>query len=151
MIYSSKAVLPIDHNYGASRIRAYNEQGNKASLEDAMDQLDEARDVALLRSAKYQQALCRYHSRRVQGRAFNIRDLVLCCVQSNKDCHKLSPPWEGPYIIMEVLRPGTYKLHTTNGKVFTNAWNIEQLCHFYPQPLLVVHTFMKLKNDISKT
>ena len=42
-----------------------------------MDQLDEARDIALLRSAKYQQALCWYHNHRVQGQAFNIGDLVL--------------------------------------------------------------------------
>ena len=65
-------------------------------------------------------------------RAFNIGDLVLRLVQSNKDRHKLSLPWEGPYIIMEVLRPGAYKLKTIDGEVFTNAWNIEQLCHFYP-------------------
>ena len=57
-----------------------------------MDQLEEARDVALLRLAKYQQALRWYHSRRVRGRAFNVRDLVLYLVQSNKDRHKLSPP-----------------------------------------------------------
>ena len=57
-----------------------------------MDQLDEARNIALLRSAKYQQALRWYHSRRVWGRAFNVGDLVLRLVQSNKDHHKLSPP-----------------------------------------------------------
>ena len=68
-----------------------------------MDQLDEARDVALLRSAKYQQALRQYHSHRVQGWAFNVGDLVLRLVQSNKNRHKLSPSWEGPYIIAEVL------------------------------------------------
>ena len=90
------------------------------------------RDVALLRLAKYQQVLRRYHSRRVWGQAFNVGDLVLCLVQSNKNCHKLSPPWEGSYIIAEVLRPGTYKLKTIDGEVFVNTWNIEQLCHFYP-------------------
>ena len=42
-----------------------------------MDQLDEAHDVALLHSAKYQQALRRYHSQRVRGRASDIEDLVL--------------------------------------------------------------------------
>jgi hypothetical protein len=42
-----------------------------------MDQLEEARDVALLHSAKYQQALRWYHHRRVRGWAFNVRDLVL--------------------------------------------------------------------------
>ena len=57
-----------------------------------MDQLDEARNIALLRSAKYQQTLCWYHSRQVWDRAFNIGDLVLRLVQSNKDRHKLSPP-----------------------------------------------------------
>ena len=42
-----------------------------------MDQLDEMRNVALLCLAKYQQALRRYHSHRLWGRAFNIGDLVL--------------------------------------------------------------------------
>ena len=95
MVYGSEAILPIDLDYGAPRVRAYDEQGAKASLEDAMDQLDEAHDLALLYLAKYQQALYRYHSHRVQGRAFNVRDLVLHLVQSNKNHHKLSPPWEG--------------------------------------------------------
>ena len=65
-------------------------------------------------------------------RAFNVGDLVLHLIQSNKDCHKLSSPWEGLYIIEEVLHPGAYKLKTINGEVFTNTWNIEQLRCFYP-------------------
>ena len=92
MVYGFEAILPTDLDYGAPRIRAYNEQGAEASHRDAMDQLDEARDIALLRLAKYQQALHRYHSRRVWDRAFNVGDLVLHLVQSNKDRHKLSPP-----------------------------------------------------------
>jgi hypothetical protein len=72
-----------------------------------MDQLDEACNIALLRSTKYQQALHWYHGCRVWGQAFNVGDLVLHLIQSNKNCHKLSPPWEGPYIIAEVLRLGT--------------------------------------------
>ena len=66
------------------------------------------------------------------GRAFNVGDLVLRLVQSNKDRHKLSPPWEGPYVVTEVLWPGAYKLKTIDGEVFANAWNIEQLRRFYP-------------------
>jgi hypothetical protein len=103
MVYGSKAVLPTDLNYVASRVRVYNERGAKASLEDAMDHLDEAHDVALLCSAKYQQALRRYHGRRMWGQAFNVSDLVLYLVQSNKNHHKLSPPRERPYIVAKVL------------------------------------------------
>ena len=92
MVYGSEAILLTNLNYGASRVRAYDGQGAKASLEDAMDQLDEARDVALIRSAKYQQALHRYHSRRVWGQTLNVGDLVLRLIQSYKNRHKLSPP-----------------------------------------------------------
>jgi hypothetical protein len=103
MVYGGKAVLPTNLDYGAPRIMAYKEHEAKEFLKDAMDQLDEAHNIALLRSAKYQQALHRYHRCHVRGQAFNIGDLVLHLIQSNKDCHKLSPPWEGPYIITEVL------------------------------------------------
>jgi hypothetical protein len=57
---------------------------------------------------------------------------VLRLVQSNNDHHKLTPPWEGPYTVTKVLQPGTYKLKTVDGKIFTNTWNIEQLRRFYP-------------------
>jgi hypothetical protein len=68
----------------------------------------------------------------VWGQAFNIGDLVLRLVQSNKGRHKLSSPWEGPSIIVEVLRSGTYKLQIVDSAILTNAWNIKQLHHFYP-------------------
>jgi hypothetical protein len=58
--------------------------------------------------------------------------LVLRLRQYNKGRHKLTPPWEGPFIVAEVLKPRTYKLANEKGEVFTNAWNIEQLRRFYP-------------------
>jgi hypothetical protein len=30
--------------------------------------------------------------------------------------HKLSPPWEGPLIIAEVTRPGSYRLTQMDGE-----------------------------------
>ena len=37
MVYDSEAILPTDLDYGAPRIRAYDEQGAEASHKDAMD------------------------------------------------------------------------------------------------------------------
>ena len=37
MVYDSEAILPTDLNYGAPRIRAYDENGAEESLKDAMD------------------------------------------------------------------------------------------------------------------
>jgi hypothetical protein len=131
MVYGSEAILPTNLEYGVPRVRAYDDQGNQASLENIVDQLEEARDIALLHSARYQQALRWYHHRRVRGRAFSLKDLVLRLRQDGRGHHKLTPPWEGPFIVIEVLRPGTYKLATVDGEVFTNSWNIEQLRRFY--------------------
>jgi hypothetical protein len=78
MIYGAKAVLPTDLDYDAPSVTMYKEPEAKEFLEDALDQLDEARDITLLHSAKYEQTLRRYHSHRVRGRAFNVGDLVLC-------------------------------------------------------------------------
>ena len=37
MVYGSEAILLTNLDYGAPRVRAYIEQGAKASLEDTMD------------------------------------------------------------------------------------------------------------------
>jgi hypothetical protein len=132
MVHGSEAVLLTDIDYESPRVQAYTDEGNQVFLEDAIDQLDEARDVVLLYSARYQHAMRCYHSRTVWKRAFQVEDLVLRRVQSNKGSHKLSPLWEGPFIIDQVLRPGTYKLKDEAGRLITNAWNIEQLRRFYP-------------------
>jgi hypothetical protein len=57
MVHGSEAVLPTGIDYDSPWVQAYTEEGNRVALEDVIDQLDEARDVALLRNAKYQQAL----------------------------------------------------------------------------------------------
>jgi hypothetical protein len=41
-------------------------------------------------------------------------------------------PWKGPLVIAKVLKPGTYKLANSQGEVYINAWNIQQLRRFYP-------------------
>jgi predicted unusual protein kinase regulating ubiquinone biosynthesis (AarF/ABC1/UbiB family) len=113
-------------------VRGYEEDTNQRAREDSLDQLDEARLVALMHSARYQQSLRRYHARKVRRRDFSEGDLVLRLRQDIRGCHKLSPLWEGPYVVVKVLKPGTYKLANEDSEVLTNAWNIQQLRRFYP-------------------
>jgi hypothetical protein len=40
--------------------------------------------------------------------------------------------WEGLFVITKVLRPGTNELADSQGEVYTNTWNIQQLRRFYP-------------------
>jgi hypothetical protein len=49
--------LTQDLEYGSPRTKAYDDRSNQTSREDSLDQLEEARDVALLHSVRYQQSL----------------------------------------------------------------------------------------------
>jgi transposase InsO family protein len=52
--YGAEAILPTDLEYGSLRTKAYDDQSNRTNREDSLDQLEEARDMALLHSARYQ-------------------------------------------------------------------------------------------------
>ena len=67
LVYGAEAVLPIDLEYGSPRTRAYDDRSNRTNREDSLDQLEEARDMALLHTARYQQSLRRYHARGVRS------------------------------------------------------------------------------------
>jgi transposase InsO family protein len=132
LVHGAEAVLPTDLEYGSPRVRGYNKDANPRAREDSLDQLDEAHLVALMHSARYQQSLRRYQARKIRRRDFSEGDLVLRLRHDNRGRHKLSPPWEGPYVVVKVLKPGTYKLANKDGEELTNAWNIQQLRRFYP-------------------
>ena len=130
LVYGAEAVLPSDLQYNAPRVVAYNEAASTEALEDDVDALDEARDIALARSAIYQQNLRGYHSRRVRSRAFVEGDLVLR--RRQKSHQKLESPWEGPYIIAEAIPGRAYRLKDPDsGEIYANPWNVAQLRRFY--------------------
>jgi len=125
-------VLPSDLDHGALRVKAFNRDQDMKAQQDAIDLLEEAHETTVIYSAHYQQTLHRYHERKIRGRILEVGDLMLQRTQSTKEKHKVSPPWEGPYTVTEVIRPGTYRLKDDNGDVLTNTWNIEQLRRFFP-------------------
>jgi hypothetical protein len=131
LLFGAEAVLPIDVCYCAPRVVAYVEEDTQTTLEDALDLLDEARDVALARSAVYQQSLRNYHNRWVRGRSFEPGNLVLFLKQTSTS--KLESPWEGPYLVHEAIPGGAYRLRDLKtGVDEKNPWNVAQLHRFYP-------------------
>jgi transposase InsO family protein len=54
LVYGAEAILPTDLEYGSPRTKAYDDQNNQTNRDDSLDQLEEAPDVALLHSARYQ-------------------------------------------------------------------------------------------------
>jgi hypothetical protein len=54
LVYGAVAVLPTDLEYGSPRVKDYDEGANQQARENSLDQLDKARTVALMHSARYQ-------------------------------------------------------------------------------------------------
>jgi transposase InsO family protein len=85
LVHGAEAVLPTDLEYGSPRVRGYDEGTNQRAREDSLDQLDEARLVALMHSARYQQSLRRYQARKIRRRDFSEGDLVLRLRKTTED------------------------------------------------------------------
>ena len=70
MVYGAEAVLPSDIRHDSPRVAAYVDVDNEKDRQEALDLLDEERDLAIARSTIYQQDLRRYDSHRVRSRTF---------------------------------------------------------------------------------
>jgi transposase InsO family protein len=66
LVHGAEAVLPVEITHKAPRIAAYDEETSTEALQDDVDALDEARDVALARATRYQQNLRNYHNSQVR-------------------------------------------------------------------------------------
>jgi hypothetical protein len=54
LVYGAEVVLPTDLEYRSPRVKSCDEGTNQRTREDSLDQLDEACNVALMHSARYQ-------------------------------------------------------------------------------------------------
>ena len=131
LVYSSEAILPADIAFRAPRVEHYNEEYATAFWTEDIDRAEE-RLITCIRTAKYLEGLPRYYNRNIKGRSFAVGDLVLCRKQKTEGMHKLSSPWEGPYVVKEVTRLGSYHLCDLDGIDIPNSWHIEHLICFYP-------------------
>ena len=109
MVYGAEAVLSSDIRHDSPRVAAYVEADNEKARQEALDLLDEERDIAAACSAIYQQDLRRYHSRRVRTRTFQEGDLVLRLIQDQTDMHKYPRLGKGPLWSARICITG----HTT--------------------------------------
>jgi hypothetical protein len=132
LVYGSEAVLPTDIAFGAPRIQFYEEGEAEETCRINLDSLEEQRLAVVMRQARHDQQLRLYHDHNVRETSFNVGNLVLRRIQKTDGMHKLSPPWEGPFIVTEVINPSTYRLQWGDRQGVPNPRNVEHLRPFYP-------------------
>ena len=77
LVYGAEAVIPTELIYGSPRVLSYDEVAQVQHPRDDAMLLEESRIRASMCVARYQQALHRYHNRRVHAQCFEEGDLVL--------------------------------------------------------------------------
>ncbi|KAH9658287.1 Ribonuclease H [Citrus sinensis] len=130
LAFGAEAVIPAEIGTPTYRVQHFDPVINDELQRQSLDLLEEKRDHAMIKVAAYQGKVARYYNARVKIRKFRIGDLVLKKVLPNArepGVGTLGPNWDGPYIIREVVRPGTYILSTLGGKILRHAWNAEHL------------------------
>ena len=132
LVYDLKAILPADVTFRALRVENYDEEQAGAVRSKDVDRVKEECLITCVHIAKYLEDLRRYYNHNIKGRSFAVDNLVLHRKQKTEGMHKLSSPWEGPYVVKEVTRPGSYRLSNSDIIDVANSWHIEHLIRFYP-------------------
>ena len=127
-------MIPVEVGVTSTKQATFNEEENDDKLQLNLDCLDEVKDKASNRMAKYQQKMAEYYNKRVKLRQLDIGDLVLRKVTiATKDLiqGKLGPTWEGPYKVVHYSRWGSYHLETLDEQKLIHPRNIENLKKYH--------------------
>ena len=89
-------MLPSNLNHGAPRVKAFDCDRATEAQQDAVDLLEEAHEMTVIRSAHYQQTIRRYHKRKIRGRILEVSDRVLRRTQSTKENTRSLHHGKGP-------------------------------------------------------
>ncbi|XP_070020163.1 uncharacterized protein [Nicotiana sylvestris] len=134
LMHSAEALILVEIGESSTRYTQATEESNKEEMRINLDLLEERREATLIRMAAQKQLIERYYNQKDHLRYFKIGDFVLKKVfQSTQAANagKLSPNWEGPYMIRGIAGKGAYELETMEGKVLPSNWNVVHLKKYY--------------------
>ena len=134
LVYGSEAVLPVEIGIPYTRISYYSYEENDAEKRINVDLLLKTRRNALLRSLAQKQKMTSQSNRMVKPKQLQLHDNVLRKVEATDritEKGKLWANWDGPFKIIRIMKPGTYELEDSEGKILKRPWNGDHLKKFY--------------------
>ncbi|XP_021980048.1 uncharacterized protein LOC110876178 [Helianthus annuus] len=123
LTYGTEAVIPAETGLPNQRYKAWEE--NECELQSNLDLLEERRNIAAIKEARYKKKIEKYYNARAKLYKFKVGDYVL---RSNDASRvevpgKLTPKWEGPYRVKEASEKGSYVLEKIDGTPVPRTWN----------------------------
>lgn len=133
LTYGSEAVIPAEIGIPTHRTMMVRTETNEEEMRLNLDLLQERREEAAIREAKYKAKVERYYNRRVRPVIFKPGEFVYRRNEASRveDQRKLGPKWEGPYRVTEAYQNGSYKLYTTDDQEVPRKWHAVNLRKCY--------------------
>ncbi|GKC25673.1 reverse transcriptase domain-containing protein, partial [Tanacetum coccineum] len=133
LTYGSEAVIPAEIGIPSYRTLMIREEYNEEEQRLNLDLLQERREAAAIREAKYKTKMEQYYNKRVRPAGFRPGEFVYRRNEASRmeDEGKLGPNWEGPYRVTEAFENGSYKLQTMEDKVVPRTWHAVNLRKCY--------------------
>jgi hypothetical protein len=80
---------------------------------------------------KYQAETIKWRDRKVRFKNIKAGHLVLRRIVNPDTVGKLQLKWEGPFLVVSLSRPGSYRLKDMDGNDVQRSWNADELRRYY--------------------
>ncbi|XP_071902746.1 uncharacterized protein [Coffea arabica] len=106
LTYETEAVIPAEVGMPSDKVQHFVAQDNDEEMRLNLDLLEQEREEAAIRVAKYKEQVVRHYNTRVRHLIFKSGDLMLRkkSVSQAMRTGKLDQNWEGPYVVKEIDR-----------------------------------------------
>ncbi|GJX41954.1 reverse transcriptase domain-containing protein [Tanacetum coccineum] len=134
LTFGSEAVIPAEIGMPTHRTMTVKEGTlNEEEIRLNLDLLQERREAAAIREARYKMKMEHYYNKRVCPVSFKVGEYVYRRNEASRveNLGKLGPKWEGPYLVTEAYQNGSYKLETMTGREVPRTWNAINLRRCY--------------------
>ncbi|GJV56714.1 reverse transcriptase domain-containing protein [Tanacetum coccineum] len=100
-----------------------------------LDLLEERKEIAAIRKARYKQQVEKYYNKKVRHVQIKVGEFVLRKNEASRAANtgKLGSTWEGPYKVIQAFQSGAYKLSNMEGEEIPRTWHACNLrmCYMY--------------------
>jgi hypothetical protein len=129
LLFGDEAITPEEAKAGSIRTAASAE--DEADYRVAKDTIEGTRLQAVENINKYQAETIKWRDRKVRFKNIKPGHLVLRRVANPHTVGKLQLKWEGPFLVVSWLRPGSYRLKGIDGNDIPRSWNADELRRYY--------------------
>ncbi|RDX84457.1 Tf2-6, partial [Mucuna pruriens] len=127
LTYGSEAMIPVEIGEPSPRTALFEPTANEEELRANLDLLQEVREIAHIREYAAKTRVARKYNQKVVYRDFEEGDLVMRKMNLGVGKNKLTPRWEEPFMVIEKVGKGAYRLEHLDKRRIPCTWNTNSL------------------------